>query len=231
MVSRISASCRAKATRISSGCASHSFVLPSMSVNRKVTVPVGNRESVRGVGGIALGAEFTRGKTHSAGHVLLVQPGPPASAESADRFARSLLGGRRDRLLVGPTQLFRSVALAEAAKARIGGSPRSRVRIPGALHRFEQADVYARTGSEGRGRDDQLGLAGSLRKSPLGAGFLLHGASSHRLGAGACWLDFRPIRQLLPAAAPPNTSFRPLPSFRNWAGFRPRMQTTPPSGT
>src|SRR5919201_47452 len=36
-----SASCRASARRIASGCSSQSLVLPSMSVKRKVTVPVG----------------------------------------------------------------------------------------------------------------------------------------------------------------------------------------------
>ena len=33
---------RASATRIASACVSHSFVLPSMSVNRNVTVPTGS---------------------------------------------------------------------------------------------------------------------------------------------------------------------------------------------
>jgi hypothetical protein len=42
MASRIRESCRRSAVAIASGCASHNFVLPSMSVKRKVTVPLGS---------------------------------------------------------------------------------------------------------------------------------------------------------------------------------------------
>ena len=47
IASRITSSCRASATLMASGYRCHSVVLPSMSVNRKVTVPVGNSESAR----------------------------------------------------------------------------------------------------------------------------------------------------------------------------------------
>src|SRR5579871_2132631 len=41
MACRSTASCRARAERIASGYCSHSLVLPSISVNRNVTVPLG----------------------------------------------------------------------------------------------------------------------------------------------------------------------------------------------
>src|SRR5450755_1448772 len=54
---RTSASCRGKATSIAACCDSQRRVLPSMSVNRKVTVPVGSVDaSVRIIEGIGLGA-------------------------------------------------------------------------------------------------------------------------------------------------------------------------------
>src|SRR6186997_2533195 len=44
-------SCRASATCIAAGCCSHNIVLPSMSVNRNVTVPVGKCESAGNLSG------------------------------------------------------------------------------------------------------------------------------------------------------------------------------------
>jgi hypothetical protein len=72
--SRISSSCRASAVRIVSGCASHNLVLPSMSVNRKVTVPVGASNSVEPIERMAVGIGFTRREAHSARRARHTQP-------------------------------------------------------------------------------------------------------------------------------------------------------------
>jgi hypothetical protein len=72
---RSSASWRANEMRIASRCASHSAVLPTMSVNRKVTVPTGS-------GGVA-GAASTgvigprKSKSAQAVKLSLVQPASP----------------------------------------------------------------------------------------------------------------------------------------------------------
>src|SRR2546422_11315628 len=52
---------RASATRIASACVSHSFVLPSMSVNRNVTVPTGSGAGGAGPGRFLVNQRARRG--------------------------------------------------------------------------------------------------------------------------------------------------------------------------
>jgi hypothetical protein len=88
--SRISSSCRASAVRIVSRCASHNLVLPSMSVNRKVTVPVGASNSVEPIERMAVGIGFTRREAHSAKRARHTQPArSPRDAIGPSRLRRS----------------------------------------------------------------------------------------------------------------------------------------------
>ena len=59
----------------------------SMSVNRKVTVPVGNRESVGAVAGIVVGAGFTRRETRPARRMPLAQPGATSGQRLRPQYA------------------------------------------------------------------------------------------------------------------------------------------------
>src|SRR5829696_1915110 len=77
MAARSSASWRARAPCIAAGCSSQRRVLPSMSVNRKVTVPVGRP---------AMG--------------LLLSP-PPGALGSAARLHRAAGDARAGRAVAG----------------------------------------------------------------------------------------------------------------------------------
>jgi hypothetical protein len=63
---RSSESCRASGNCIASGYWSHSDVLPSMSVNRKVTVPVGNNEFTGCLADMNVSERDGTGTTHFA---------------------------------------------------------------------------------------------------------------------------------------------------------------------